>query len=109
MAGETSGLGNRQHERQKINEEKFLSLNGERVMVNDISYGGVSLFSPRPASDMATLKPDNGAEAMEVRILECIQPPGDLALPDFPYKLRCQFTVPPADDNIEKLVNYVVG
>ena len=98
----------RAHARYEINQDKFVMFGGGRVLIQDISWGGVSFYAAQDgASESHVQAGDDGAQ-VAIKVLECIHPPVGFIDPEFPYQLRCQFETGPDDPGLAELMDFVL-
>ncbi len=104
----SSGSNERAHERHAINEQKFITLGGKSVLVQDISWGGICFFAGEPCRSKQTLHMGDGGTPVEIEVVGCDESPAmavDLA---YPFRVRAQFLAKPDDPGIERLMDFVM-
>ena len=105
----SNGDNQRAHERHELSGEKILILGGMKILVEDISWGGMRAHTRVQVSGDVEVQVSESGAGVTARILDCREAAGGPINPDYPYHVRCQFQAPPSDPAIEALVNSILG
>lgn len=104
----SSGSNVRAHERHSINEQKFITLGAQKILVQDISWGGICFFAEAPCRSKQTLHTGDGGTQVEIDVLGCDESPAMAVDPAYPFRVRAQFLAKPDDPGIERLMDFVL-
>lgn len=102
-----TGPEKREHPRFSINLEKSFAYGNERVPIMDVSWGGVRLFSKHPHAEQKEVEFAISGFLINAQVLECVDEGDDCPDPDYPYRMRCQFVLPPHHPDIKTLMKIV--